>query len=544
MTTFPTSPSESVLMIRCLLGFSLALGFATQHTAAVAAQQHVPGLGTIVFPTSGSAAAQSDFVRGVLLLHSFEYEDAAAAFQNAQKSDPGFAMAYWGEAMTYNHPVWMEQNRDAAMAALARLAPTPEARRAKVKSPRERRWLEAVEVLYGTVAPALNADKETRDDLYRDAMRRFHAEYPDDPEVTAFYALSILGTAHEGRDFATYMRAAAVVDPVFRANPDHPGAAHYLIHSYDDPIHAPLGLPMARAYSKIAPGAAHAQHMTSHIFVAMGMWDDVITANVSARDAQNTRMVELGRTPRMCGHYTYWLEYGYLQAGRIREARDVMDACYADVQTDRSANNLNYFPAMRARYVIDTGDWTAAARYGLAVSGGAAANYDFIDALVALEQGDAGSASKVQQRLAEQRGTGPVLAKELKGLMALRADQADEAVGLLQEASADEASMPYEFGPPAIVMPAYELLGKTLLELGRAEEAVAAYRTQLDRTPQRTTSLLGLARAHAAAGDVAAAQNAYARLIAIWHAADPGYAPLVEAREKGGMQRPTSNVQR
>ena len=235
-----------------------------------------PALGSVSFENSGAPAAQESFLAGLAQLHNFEYPAAAELFRRAQQIDPGFAMAYWGEAMTYNHPVWMEQDRGAARKALARLAPTREARVARAKTPREQTYLRAVEILYG------DADKQACDLAYADAMAELHRAYPDDPDAAAFYALALLGTAHEGRDFTIYMRAASIVEPVFRDHPNHPGAAHYLIHSYDDPVHAPLGLRAARAYSRIAPSAGHAQHMTSHIFFGLGRWDDAIAAGEKA----------------------------------------------------------------------------------------------------------------------------------------------------------------------------------------------------------------------------------------------------------------------
>src|SRR6059058_1452540 len=239
--------------------------------ASLSAQ--TPGLGTITFPTSGPPAAQSAFIRGVLLLHSFEYQDAARAFREAQRIDPRFALAYWAEAMTYTHPLWNEQDANAARAALQRLGPTPQARRAKAPTPRERAYLNAVEILYG------DGPKARRDTAYSRAMERLVARFPADREAQVLYAASLLGLSQGVRNVPTYMRAAAIVGRVFRDNPDHPGAAHLLIHCYDDPIHAPLGLAAARAYSKIAPDAAHAQHMTTHIFLALGMWDEVVSQN-------------------------------------------------------------------------------------------------------------------------------------------------------------------------------------------------------------------------------------------------------------------------
>src|SRR2546423_433539 len=263
-------------------------------------------LGTIDFPTSGPPAAQAQFIRGVLLLHSFEYQDAARAFREAQRIDPEFALAYWGEALTSTHPLWDEQDASAARAVLQRLGPTPNARRAKAPTPRERAYLNAVETLYG------DGPKARRDTAYSRAMERLVTRFPADREAQVFYAASLLGLSQGVRNVPTYMRAAAIVARVFRENPDHPGAAHLLIHCYDDPVHARLGLPAARAYSKIAPDAAHAQHMTTHIFLALGMWDEVVSQNELAS----------GRDPATWApdHYTQWLGYGYLQQGRYGEA--------------------------------------------------------------------------------------------------------------------------------------------------------------------------------------------------------------------------------
>ena len=185
---------------------------------------HIEGLGSLHFPNSGAAQAQDPFLRGVLLMHSFEFEPAAEAFRAAQEADPDFALAYWGEAMTYNHPLWQEQDRDAALDALGRLGATPEERAAKAGTERERLYLEAIETLY-----APTGSKTARDQRYMEAMRRLLEAYPEDDEARAFYALSILGSRDGSRDFATYMRAAATVQPVFDANPDHPGAARRML---------------------------------------------------------------------------------------------------------------------------------------------------------------------------------------------------------------------------------------------------------------------------------------------------------------------------
>jgi hypothetical protein len=228
--------------------------------AAPAAQ-----LGTINFPTSASPAAQPAFLTGTKALYNFEFDLAAEAFQQAEKAEPNFALAYWGEAMSFNHPLWAEQDLAKARHALEKLAPTAAARAAKAPAGKERELIEAVDVLFGA------GDKLARDVAYSTAMARLHAKYPADDELATFYALALLGTGRAGeKNTRTAMQAAAIAQDVFQRHPQHPGAAHYIIHAFDDPDHAILALPAARAYSKIAPSAAHALHMPSHIFVQLG----------------------------------------------------------------------------------------------------------------------------------------------------------------------------------------------------------------------------------------------------------------------------------
>ena len=306
-------------------------------------------LGSIDFPTSGSAAAQPFFIKGVLLMHSFEYDDAREAFVEAQKADPNFAMAYWGEAMTFNHPVWQRTSPELAKAALTKLAPTAEARRAKAATEKEKDWLGAVERLSGS------GDKLARDLAYADAMKRMLEKYPGDDEVRSFYALALLGTSHGGRDFSIYMRAAALVEQVYAKNPQHPGAAHYLIHAYDDPIHAPLGLRYADAYSKIAPAASHALHMPSHIYVATGMWDESAAINERSVKAADARREAKKLDVDARGfHALLWLVYSYTQQGRYEDARGIMAQLEAAAKESGSERTRTHLALARAAWLIET----------------------------------------------------------------------------------------------------------------------------------------------------------------------------------------------
>ena len=470
-------------------------------------------------------------MQGVLYLHNFEYDDAARAFKNAQRADPDFALAYWGEAKTHNHPIWMQQDRDAAMAVLERLGATLEERQAKAPTPREKDYLMTLETLYGNTEQSHGKSKEERDDLYREEMRKLVEKYPDDHEAISFYGLSILGTAHEGRDFALYMQAASVLQEVWDKNKKHPGAAHYLIHSYDDPIHAPMGLPMAKVYAEIAPAASHAQHMTSHIFVAMGMWDDVVRANEVAREVQNTRFVELGKREVVCGHYTYWLEYGYLQQGRFEEAEKVLSTCFDRINDNPSDSERWHFSVMRARYILDTHDWSAVDKWR-APEDAAMDDYEayvFTDAFAAVHIGNQDEANKNLQLLREFDEKGDelvVLDLELQALLALHDGNEDLALASIKQATKLEGEMPYEFGPPHIVKPSQELLGEMYMTLMKYEEAAVAYKDQLKQTPMRTSSLLGLARAYQETGQTMEAKEIFEQLAKIWHLADsgiPGY---------------------
>ena len=503
------------------------------HGSGVATE----GLGEVDFPTSAGAAAQAQFVRGVALMHSFEYPAALRAFSEAQRLEPGFAMAYWGEAMAYNHPIWMEQDSAAARAALARLGADPRARAARAPTERERDWLSTVEVLYGA------GSKESRDSAYAGAMQRLHEKYPRDAEAASFHALALLGTAHGGRHVPTYMRAAAIVEEVAHEHPNHPGAAHYLIHAYDDPTHAPLGLRAARAYSGIAPGAAHAQHMTSHIFIARGMWDEVVSANETAQRVVNEGRAARGQPATWCGHYAFWLEYAYLQQGRHADALRILRDCHAEASAEGANLNLvRSFMGMRTRYLLDTEDWS-----GPAASMAVTTIHDnpsrlagaYTTAFSFIRQGEIEGAHVIAQELSRLRGvivadlaaarvgvsypqTSQVLEQQLGAMLLFAHGRRDQAVALLTEAAELEERIPFEFGPPFIDKPSRELLGEMLLELGRPAEARAAFEAALRQAPLRVQSLRGLALAHERAGDLARAGEVRAVIAGIQRHADGG----------------------
>jgi tetratricopeptide (TPR) repeat protein len=456
-------------------------------------------LGEINFPNSGAEEAQSEFIEGMLFLHNFEYEDAARAFQRAREIDPDFVMAHYGEAKSHNHPIWFQQDRDAAMNVLRNLGETVEERQAAASSQREKDLLMSLEILYGNTEKTIGKSKEERDDLYMEYMGDLHQKYPQDHEITVFYGLSILGTAHEGRDFKTYMKAAAELFDVWNENQKHPGAAHYLIHSFDDPIHAPLGLPMAKAYSKIAPAAAHAQHMTSHIFLALGMWKETIQANIIARKVQNTRQKELGEQITVCGHYPWWLQYGYLQNGEEEKAREVLLKCYDRIKGEPSGSEKWHFAVMRGHYIVDTELWVAADEWKAKYDPGnrSGQNYFFTSALAAVKMNNIDKAQQNLDKLMEtpENKERNIQVDQIKSLVLIEEGKIDQGIDLLKKTAQSESELPLDFGPPTIVKPSYELLGDVLMDHGKYKEAFEAYEAQLDRTPRRKHSFLQKAKA-------------------------------------------------
>lgn len=547
----------------------LALSLVLAAAASPALQSdRASDLGSVRFETSGAPAAQAPFVRGVLLLHSFEYEDAADEFRAAQAADPAFALAYWGEALTHSHPIWGEEDRDAARAVLERLAPTRAERLAKAPTERERGFLAAVEELFG------EGELAERNRAYCRAMEDLRARFPDDLEVAAFTALALLGTSENGRQIPIYMRAAAVAEEVYAANPLHPGGLHYAIHCYDDPVHAPLGLRMARTYAAVAPAAQHALHMPSHIFVALGMWEESAAANVDSAAAADDRRARKGLGVGARGfHSLYWLLYSDLQLGRRADARRLLDDMVRDAE--RGAVRTRYhLAAMRATYLVGTGAWSDGELDAIAVDVDgielpAAAADLYARGTSALARGDVPAAEGLLARMAALRAaladelggdvvaaelaapSGPqccrpaagafsdlapgrraavVMEAQLEGRIARARGDARAAEELLREAARGEDAMGYDFGPPVVVEPAHELLGELLLELGRPDEALAELDLALARAPRRAKSLLGLARAATAAGDAERARATWTLLAEQWRGADPDLPALAEVR--------------
>ena len=515
-------------------------------------------LGKVEFPTSGSEKAQAHFLRGLAALHSFWYEEALDEFREATKLEPDFAMGYWGEAMAHNHPLWSEQDITAAREVLAKIKETPKL------TDRERAYLGAVKLLYG------DGDKRARDAAYSAAMEKVYRSYPDDLEAASFYSLSLLGLMGE-KGYRLQAKAGAIAFEVYQKNPDHPGAAHYIIHAFDDPEHAILALPAARRYASIAPEAHHARHMPSHIFLQLGMWPEAAASNESAWESSDAWMKrkKLSLSVRDY-HSLHWLMYSYLQQGRYNQAEQLLNLMKKVMSESTYENKLrpmyyeNNYANMAAAYIVETEKWNLANQLfsetkaapataeQSTMSGGAHGGHTpgaasassgatvrtsmasvmlpiFIRALAAAANGSA-NVTEVNEDSSRpsSRRIGELEVAALNASM--KKDHA-KAIELMKKATAIEEQSSPPYGPPNLIKPSHELFGEILLRAGKPAEAAEQFKTALLRQPNRARSLLGAARAAAQNGNQAGALTAYAKLIEQWKQADDGLSELREARD-------------
>ena len=525
-------------------------------------------LGRVEFPTSGSAKAQAHFLRGLAALHSFWYEEAIEAFQESTKVEPDFAMGYWGEAMAYNHPLWSEQDIAAARQVLAKIKETPKL------TERERAYLNAIKLLYG------EGDKRARDAAYSAAMQKIYRAYPDDLDAAAFYSLSLLGLVRpEDKSYRLQAQAGAIALDVYQKNPNHPGAAHYIIHAFDDPDHAILALPAARRYADIAPEAHHARHMPSHIFLQLGMWPEAAASNLSAWESSDAWMKRKKLSPNVRDYHSlHWLLYVYLQQGRYNQAEQLLSLMKKVMSESTYDNKLrpayyeNNYAVMAATFVIETERWNLAAdlfpesKAAPATSeqsamsgshgGHGATTATAANAAATVRASSAGLMLPFFVRGLAAAVNGAAIDQSLAGLGALRSDKVparspmltireleisalsatmkkdhDKAIEMMKKAVALEEEMSAPSGPPNIVKPTHELFGEILLRAGKPAEAAEQFKVALLRQPNRARSLLGAARAAAQSGNESAALTAYATLIEQWKQADDGLVELREARD-------------
>ncbi|MEE2635982.1 MAG: hypothetical protein VYE68_01960 [Acidobacteriota bacterium] len=480
--------------------------------AAGRADAQFDSVGSLDFPTSGSPEAQQHFLRGVAILHSFGWKQAIEEFQAAQRLDPDFAMAYWGETLCYNHPLFgTGPDNENPRAVLRRLGETPEERLAKAPTDREKGFLQAVEILWA------EGDYDDRRAAYMEAMLDLAERYPEDDEVATFAAVATLSGARalDDRTFRYEMRAGSLALKVFEENKDHPGAPHYAIHAFDDPIHAPLALPAALRYAEIAPAVAHARHMPTHIFIQHGMWDYVSNHNQSSYEAARALWQpadSVGDTV----HPLDWGQYGDLQRGDYAKARTWIERLEMVIaESDGQGRAVSSLPLLNARYVVETEEWATPP-----VTDDSSGHELLATGISAVKTGDLAMAEVAEARLMElaegDNLSNQIMYHEVAAMVRVAKGQGDEAVALMDEALEIVARMRLPNGAASPVKPPYELYGEILLELDRPADAVAMFATSLERMPGRARSLLGLARSAARSGDSSTAAEQYATLRANW----------------------------
>ena len=507
--------------------------------ASVSAQNSQ--LGKVEFPTSGSEKARAHFLRGLAALHSFWFEEALEAFREATRVEPDFMMGYWGEAMAQNHPLWSEQDTAAGRQVIARIKETPKL------TARERAYLNAVKLLYGP------GDKRERDAAYSAAMEKIYHDYPDDLDAAAFYSLSLLGMVNPNdKGYRLQARAGAIALEVYQKNPNHPGAAHYIIHAFDDPEHAILALPAARRYASIAPEAHHARHMPAHIFLQLGMWPEAAASNESAWETSDAWMKRKNLSPNVRDYHSlHWLLYVYLQQGRYRKAEELLALMKKTMSESTYDNKLrpNYYgdqyANMAAAFVVETERWKLAStlfpattQVVIAQNTSAGRDMQAMPAMQGTHSGHGGNGSaqpatsdaSATVRASNRSQTLPLFIRGLASAVTGSGEVETSLTGLKStsggvpqakmvleirqlEVSALAASMKQDHasaiesmkvaialeeqlgppsGPPNLIKPSNELFGEVLLRAGKPEAALEQFKATLlkDQTGRGRCSVL------------------------------------------------------
>lgn len=543
-----------------------------------------PALGRLDFPITGSAECQRLFRQGMLEMHSFQYGQAHASFGGALEADAACAMAAWGDAMAYSHPIWAERDVARAKAALARIAPERES----TLGPRELAYLVA--------ARALFAESDARAGLraWLKATERMQLEFPDDDEVALQHALALLGVhGYNKSRLREQSQAGALALDVLSRRPDHPGAAHYVIHAFDNPEHAILALPAARTYARIAPDASHALHMPSHTFTHLGMWRDVVASNERAYAASRAEARSLVQTSADWDWHSYsWLVAAHLELGQPARARKLVDDARALLASDDSPELRVGYADIAQNYLAQTGRWAEAealaepllaatrgegsngsgplACAAHAPGGGGEERPPFVHlarvgahamrAEAALHAGDPAAAearardlAAAAEQMAPWATTGrsgrqatirAAYLAELEARAALLRQRTPETeqAALAAIAKSVELTDAIPIAGPAFSLTPRERLADALLAAGKPLEALAEYESVAEARPNRALATLGAARAARAAGDAVKEQAHYRALAALWRDADADLPALAEVRSRTGEWQAAASV--
>jgi hypothetical protein len=508
----------SCTILALILAFSVTLIASPRSHATGGAEEHV---GNVNFPTSCSPQVQPSLEKGLALLHSFQYQESAAAFSDAAQHDGQCAMAYWGQAMALYHQLW--DFPDAATLAEGR-KDVELARKPAAQTPREREYVAAAAAFYQDDSKLSHTDREQ---AYSAAMQKLFSDNPKDVEAGALYALSLVALAQEGVDeLPNRKKAIAILNPLFAEQPNNPGVAHYLIHASDTPELANEGLPAARAYAKIAPDSSHATHMPSHIFRRLGLWQEMIDSNLAAIAAA----AEATQAHRGDASYQFhpmsFLDYAYLQSGQETKARHLI-AEAKDVPGAKAESIADHQAFWAACNAIELHRWKEAA--SLAIPNERLILQDstyWARAIGAARSGDAHGAQKNARKVAEitraqaahdkEMGNKvtpgeSVEESEVNGWLAYARGKSDESVADLRRAVTREET---EREDP-ISVPAREMLADLLFELKKPADALKEYQAVLKDYPNRFDALYGAARSAEASANPQQARLYYAQLVAI-----------------------------
>ena len=536
---------NALLAATSMLAVVLAAGPEAHH-------HHAPQLGSLSFETTCAPAAQASFIEGLGWLHSFEYDDAARSFSRAAEADRGCAIAEWGVAMSYYHPLWVPPTAAELEKGRAAIA---KATAAGARSQRERDYVDALSVFYRDSDRVGHKDRAL---AYSAAMEQLHQRYPRDREAGIFYALTLIaaGTLDTDPNFTREKQAAAILNGALKENPRHPGVAHYLIHNFDYPTLAGLALPAARSYARIAPVSAHAQHMPSHIFTRLGLWDEAIQSNLASEAAAKAMAEAKGfaGASREQLHAMDYLVYAYLQTGRDGQAQAVLAELNMMRRVDEPIFSVAYAAtAIPVRLLLERRRWREAASLELPDSlrtlapldsfKWAEAHIHFARAMGAARSGNPARAREELGRLAELEqalvvppGTydwrKPIAIERqtAEAWLAQSEGKPDVALRLMRAAAdLDDATEKHPVTPGSI-LPAREQLGELLLELGRPTEALVEYEASLKRAPRRLAGLYGAAKAAKLAGDLGKARLYYVELAEMTKGSDGSLPEVKEAR--------------
>ena len=541
--------TPSVLVICCVFLFSaFAASAVADNNQAGDDQAHhhedltTAQLGTVNFPVSCAPSVRKPFERGVALLHSFWYEEAEKEFIQIAVEDPNCVMAHWGIAMSLWHQLWNQPDSKVIQRGL------DEVHEAKQTdgptTPREQAYITAISAFYSN---SKKLKHDARAQAYSDAMKKVYETYPDDHEAAVFYALSLLASEpHDDTTFANRKAAAVILEKLFAVEPDHPGVAHYLIHAYDKPQLAQLGLPAARRYAQVAPAAPHALHMPSHIFARVGLWQDDINSNLAsiAASRKSAAMGMGGESHQF--HAMDFLFYAYMQSGRDADARALIEEIRAMPAKKDDMYGKGYDPHaamlayLSALYPIEMHDWAAAAALPPAEIAGTAEDSEsyWARAIGSAHlrkpddvRKDLAAIDTIHKKLAAEKSEFADIVdgdrKEAEAWLAFAEGKDDDAVEALRPIADKEDSL----GDEPHGVPAREMIADMLLEAKRPQQALVEYQTDLKLNPNRFDALSGAARAAAAAGKQTEAAEYYAQLLKVCDGSNSTRPELGRARE-------------